>query len=105
MLIIQVETKQFLPLDDGQGSIQRVEIGNLNVMSILIVIIPIREGDSGPCKFACFRCARRDPEDSAQRFFAHVDAHSDIDESDAKYLQPHDDQFPRGAWVEAKKHE
>jgi len=82
---VQIEPEALFPLDDRQGSIQRVEIGNLDV-ALFVVLVAVGEGHATSKVIALLRRAGRDPQNAAEHVVGRVDAHSHINKWKAEFL-------------------
>jgi hypothetical protein len=57
---------EFLPLDDGDRGIQRVQLSNLNVLGILVGRFAVGERGAAPQVIALLGCTGRNRNDSAE---------------------------------------
>src|SRR5262245_53738671 len=99
---VVVIAAKFLPLDDGERGVQRVQFGNLDVLGILVGRFAVGERRAAPKVIALIRCAGRNRDDSSERVvLPELYSHAYVDEGYAPFLQPFNDQPLAGALVDA----
>lgn len=102
---LAIDPEQLLPPHDGKRSVERVQLGDLNVRGVFVgptVIIGI--GDVRRRFFAGFRRAGRQAHDAAELAVIEQHAHADVHERGAVSHQAMNDGPLDGSPVEADEH-
>jgi hypothetical protein len=104
-LEVTVEAPDFLPFDDGECCVERIEIGDLNIGRVKVVLVIVASERNPPLvnMIALRRRAGRDPQDATEGAVDQFKTHADVDKGNVSGLEPLDDTSLGLAAIEAQK--